>query len=993
MSPDNWPSFVSLTHPGYLAVLAALPLVVLISLRSLAGLGPVRGPLAVTVRCVVVAVLALALAGPEWGRTTDDQTVTFAFDQSDSVPPARQREAITFATQAATGLRTGKDRVATLNFASHPAVDQLPAGQFTTDTLGIPDDARRTDIAAALRLGLALFPADTAKRLVLFSDGNENRGLAAEEADTYAALGIPIDVVPLPYEHAAEILVDHLSAPATATRGEVVNLQLIVRSQTDTTARLLLYHNDQLVTSDSADSSIDLSAGPNRLSMPIELQSPGVHRFRAVIQPEQAASDSVMMNNAGQAFTIVGDATRVLIVTDPRGGPDDAGNSDADLTSAETFAAALQEGGIDCDLITLDNLPPDPAALADTSALILSNISAFALGPARLDMISSYVRDQGGGLIVLGGDRAFSVGGYAHTPLDEILPVETGRAELKFLSLSMVIVIDCSGSMVGEKINMARHAAMASVELLSRLDRIGIVAFNDLPFWLVPLQLADNRDAILKRVATLGAGGGTDMYPALQQAFATLAKTDTNLRHIIVLTDGQSEPGPFDALAARCHQNGITISAIAVGPDADRPLLTRIAQQSGGRMYVADSAQPLPQIFARETILASHSGLFERPFTPRLSSEIGEPILQGCTPADIPPLRGHVVAVAKPTAHVPLVRATKDGTDPILAHWQVGLGRAVAFTSGLWSKWGPDWVAWSGFSKLWTQAVRYVARAGNPGELDVETVVRGSVAHVSVSAEHLPVRMQGSLSLAGQVVGPDFGRTSLQLQRTAAGRWEAAFALDRPGTYFLNLPYSYGYGGERRSGVLRTGVVQSYSPEYAALQHNHVALSELARRTGGRLLDLRHPDAVFEPWSIRPVHLRRPFWEDVVRLALVLFLLDVAVRRIAVSPVEVAGRIRRFIHELAGGRPAEASAVTLGALRGAKARAQAGSEAADRARAVDPRASDALSRALGGAEADKPIVVPPTRSSRPVATSEGDYMSRLRQAKQRAARSEDERDG
>ncbi len=982
------PTSVALTYPGYLVLLAVLPLIIAFSLRPLSALGPARRPIAIGLRCVVIALIALALAGPEWVRTTDDQAVAFALDRSDSVPAARQREALAFVERASAAMRPGKDRIATLSFAGRPTVEQLQRESLIVRELGSVAEGHRTNIAAALRLGMALFPSDFAKRLVLISDGNENRGIAAHEAEAYAALGVPIDVLPLRREPSAEILVEQLSAPASVARDEVIHLQLIVRSQVDTTGRLTLYRNDRMVdldpAPDRAASTLRLAAGPSRFSIPVTLPAAGVHRFRAVIEPDNPATDSLVMNNVGEAVTIAGDAARVLVVFDPAGG-----DAATDESSAALLTNTLRAGGVDCDLITLDALPGEPAALADTSAVVLSNVSAFALGPSRQEMLASYVRDQGGGLVVVGGDQSFSVGGYARTPLEAILPVETSRDKLTLLSLGMVLVIDRSGSMAGEKLAMACQAAVASVNLLGKFDRIGVIAFDSEPEWVVPMQRATDIVAIRQRLAMIGGGGGTNLYPALQQAQGALLALDSNVKHMIVLTDGQSTPGDFETLADRCGASGITISTIAVGQGADRALLEGVARRSGGRMYVAESARPLPQLFSRETVLASRSGCYERPFTPQRQQVADEQIVAGL-PAEVPPLRGHVVTAAKPLAHAPLVRVTEEGVDPILAYWPVGAGRAVAFTSGLWSKWGPEWVAWSGFSKFWTQAVRYAERQGNRGELEVVATVDGGDARVSISAEHLSPLAQGTLAVTGQVVSPDFSSSPLALHRSAAGRYDASFSLDAPGTYLLSLPYSYGTGAESRSGVLHAGVVQSYSPEYRTLTHDEATLTELARRTGGRVLSVSDSAAVFESSIVRPVQVRRPAWEDCVRLALLLFVLDVAVRRIALRPATAAARLRRAIGELAGARVGADSAATLGALRGAKERTLA---AAERTAAVEPRHDDSLSRALQGGGGDEPVVARPSRRASPAATDETEYAARLLRAKRRARQEEIEGDG
>ncbi len=991
-----WPVFVDFARPGFLAALIVLPLIVLLSRRSLAGLGSVRRPAAIAMRCLVVLVLAMALAVPEWVRTTDDQTVTFALDQSDSVPTERQNEALAFVRSAAAAMRPGKDRIAMLSFAGGTSVEQLPRPKLESAQLGDPARTHRTNLAGALRLGMALFPGDTAKRLVFLSDGNENVGVATDEADAYAALGIPIDVVSLRYEHDAEILMDQLSAPATASRDETINLEAIVRSQVATSARLILYRNDQLVDLNPGASSpgvpVRLEEGPNRFSISVSANDFGVDRFHAIVMPDDENTDAIALNNEGRAFTIVGEPARVTIVSDFA-----SEDTETDASSAEILAEALRDGGIDCELLSVDELPDDPAALADCAALILSNVSAYALGDRRQAMLASFVRDQGGGLVAVGGDHAFSVGGYTDTLLEEILPVETKRDELRTLSLAMVIVIDRSGSMTGEKIAMARKAAIGAVRLLSRLDRIGVICFDGVFEWTVPLRLADNKSAISSRLAAIESGGGTDMYPALKQAAAALADVNTNVRHIIVLTDGQSMPGDFDGIAQSCRDVGITISAIAVGPDADRPLLSRISRLSGGRMYLAESARPLPQIFARETVLASRAGMYEKFFTPQHRPSIDEGILTGIDTQVLPPLRGHVVTDAKPMAQTSLVRVRDDGTDPILSSWQVGLGRAVAFTSGMWRKWGPEWVSWPGFSKLWTQTIRYVARVGNPAELEIEKAIKGGEARISVSAEHLPLNVQGSISLSGQIINPDFSVTSLDLQRTAAGRFEAVFPVEAPGTYLLNLPYSYGLGEERQTGILSAGVVQSYSPEYRTLEYNENTLVEIARRTGGRVLEVNNPESVFETATIQPVDVRRPFWEELLRLALVLFLMDVAVRRIAWSPAESVGRIRRWIHEVAGSRRAADSAATLDALRDVKQRGRRGAddggtspetrEGADTSRVthdvLDAYVADKREDAAKPAASTRPNEPESSRTEDEPA-SERNHTARLLRAKRRA---------
>ena len=980
---------MELAAPNYLILLVALPIAILLARRALDWLGTVRGAIVIALRCAVIGLMVLALTAPETVQRSDDQTVVFALDQSDSIPQAELRETDAFVQAAALGMRPDKDRVAAIQFANHARIAQVPASEVHWANLGSLNHTQQTDIAAALRLGLAIFPGETANRLVLMSDGCETRALAKDEADAYAALGIPIDVVPIHYQHKSEILVERLSAPASAKPDDTINLQLIVRSQAKTRARLTLYRNDRLLDldprSDAVGLPIDLAVGPNRFSIPVHLTAAGVHQFRAVIQPEDSQVDSIAVNNEGRAFTIVGGATRVLLVSNP-----ESLHGDVDQQAAQVLLEALQRRGVEIQSITVQELPKDPMALADTSAVILSNISAMDLGQQRQQTLAAYVRDQGGGLIVLGGDQAFSVGGYAHTPLEEVLPVETSRDKLQLPSLGLVAVIDCSGSMSGEKLDMARQAAAASIKLLSRLDRVGVIAFSGDYRWVVPLQQASQDPSITNRIRTIGALGGTIMYPALEEACRVLAGTDTSLKHVIVLTDGHSAPGPFLELADSCGAAGITISTVAVSQDADRKLLADIAEHSGGRMYIAESARPLPAIFARETVLASRSGIDERRFKPQLQPTMSTELLSGFSAGDFPPLDGYVLAVSKPLAQTALVRPTQEGADPVLAYWQVGLGRSVAFTSGLWPKWGASWTAWSGFSKFWTQAVDYVALPANPTEFEVETSVVGDEGRVLISAEHLPASVQGSLTLSGQLTAPGAQRVPLALQRTGLGRFEARFPLDTPGTYLVSLPFASRSDSAARSGILRTGIVQSYSAEYRRLRDDPVLLTELAQRTGGRVLSFQQPDAVFEASSVRPIEIRKPAWQFFVQMAMVLFLLDVAVRRLALHPTEAAAQMRQYIHEMAGAQAASVSSEQMAAMQRAKQAAHHERDAYDPDQATftaAPRESGSSDTPLSTRETAQPAPSEPSKSSSDpdsAAEGDGDVLSRLRAAKRRA---------
>ncbi|MCB9865690.1 MAG: VWA domain-containing protein [Phycisphaerales bacterium] len=997
-------------EPAFLALLVLVPVLVMTSYRALGALSTTRRTVALTLRAAAITLIVCALADFQSVRRTDDLTTAFVLDTSRSVPEALQQAGLDYVRDATATMRPDHDRVALVTCAGDGRIEQPAYSALRVMQLAAAPQLDQTNLAAGLRLARAVLPVDTARRIVLISDGNANAGDTQAELQRLAAEGVPVDVLPLVYNHRDEVTFERLMAPPKARAGDRVELSLVIRATKPTSGRILVYHNGQPIDLDPDSPGLDvpvtLDAGLNRLMQAVQLPDSGVHRFRAVFTPDAPDADTIFANNQAESFTIVGGSDRVLILHE--GGGSGGGKARA---SAEALAGALAEHDIDCTVADVDSVALDPAELMAYSLVILSNVSAIALGENQQETLAAYVRDLGGGLITVGGDNAFGVGGYYRAPLEEVLPVVTDRKKLQLLSLSMVIVIDRSGSMMGEKIERAKQAAGGAIGLLGGLDRIGVLAFAGDTQWVVPLMPCENKAGIQRRLTHIGSGGGTDMYPALVEAARALRGADTNVRHIILLTDGQSIPGDFDGIARQLAADNITVSAIGIGADTDTALLTRIAKITGGRMYATSDAAPLPQIFVRETVLAGRSGTYQRQFVPALRGGLQSPIVSGIAATDLPPLYGYDVTSARPLATVPLLRATDEGVDPILAHWQVGLGRSVAFTSGMWPRWGRDWTPWSGFSKFWSQAARWTARSPDATDFDVRVARDGDRARVTLEAYDAIGLVRGGLRITGAVVGPDHQPRPLDLKPVGLGRYEGEFPTGQAGSYIVRAAYAWHADGANRTGSVQTSVTVPYAAEYRDRQSNEQALAEMARATGGRVLYPETPQAVYEPWSRRTVEITKPVWELLVRLALVCFLADVAVRRIAVEPADVVAFSRRFIAGLVHGAP-EAAATTA-TLRRTRRRLR--SEAAERraaelagSQASPPGSSVAGSNVAGErgpgprpAEAtDLPFTTldPPAPSAPPVkpprpdtptsATAEpadaGDARARLLRAKRRA---------
>ena len=1001
-------AWVRFEIPGYLALLAVLPLLLVFSYRSLAGLGPARRIVALTARCLVVLLIVLALAGVQRTEEVKDLAVVFLLDRSKSIPQELQREAFRYVARAAEE-READDRLGVIGFDGIAGVEQLPMRALEIDRITETGDADRTSLAAATRLGLALLPSDATGRIVMISDGNENVGSVLQEAQQLGAAGIPIDVLPIQYERDSEVIFEQLKAPATATDQETINLQMVLRSKQACSGKILLWHNDELLDlngpAEGGGFDVELSPGPNRFERPVPLYVSGAHRFRAQFVPDNAADDTIADNNVGRAFTCVSGQGRILILTTSE-------DMSAEQSSARILADALATEKLVCEIEVAGDQVLDQVRLLDYSLVVLGNVPAGSLRDEEKQALAVYVRELGGGLIMVGGEDSFGAGGWLGSPVEEVMPVSFDvKHKKEFLKGALVLVMHAceipAGNHIGER------CAIEAVKALSQYDLVGVLAYGwqgaQQQHWTVPLQEVGDRTRIIGAIKRMSMGDLPDLDEVMRPGVEALMKRpDAGAKHMIVVSDFDPQAPRSDLINAM-KDNGITCTTIAIGYGGhfiDEYKANQIAKSTGGRFERTNDYSKLPQIFIKESRVVRRSLVQEGLFHPQIVNPLS-PLVAGLTGQGLPDLRGMVLTTKKDAATVPVVRRTQDQEDdPLLAHWQAGLGKTIAFTSGLWPKWGTDWTAWPGFSKFWAQAVRWASRQQEAAAFDITTSVQGGRGKIRIDAVDKQADAVNFMDVIGTLVTPEQSSERLQLTQTGPGRYEAEFDARERGNYIVNLAYAIGQGAQASRGALRTGLTVSYSPEYADVRPNLPLLGALQAQTGGRMMNANEPKAVFDRAGLQPAETRLVMWETLVRWMLLMFLVDVAVRRIAINPVAMARKVRQFVAEMAGrGRPASEAAAVLTTLKGARDRARDERRAtetprpeatarpdataryearpADAKRTPDTKATEDLGRALGGAtQQDAPVVARPT--GKKPAQSEADYTSRLLRAKRRA---------
>lgn len=822
-------------------------------------------------RLLIMLLLVLSLAGTQLVRAADELAVVFLVDASDSISPTQAETAESYIRTALQEM-TPNDQAAVILFGSNALVERPMSGLNELAPVSSVPQALQTDIAEAIRLGMALFPAGSARRLVILSDGTATVGDANEAARLAANSDVEISYVLLGREAAAaEALLTSVSAPTRISQGETFRIDITAQSSADMPATLRVLSGGGVVY----EEAVQLRRGANNFAVRLRALEQEFARYRVQLTP---SNDTFFQNNELAAFTEVVGPPRVLLVAHDGTAADD-GTPQPD--ESPQLLLALEATGLTVDRITPADLPASLAELSNYASVILVNVNAKNLSPRKMETLQSYVRDLGGGLVVVGGPQSYGVGGYFKTPLEETLPVEMQiKDQERFPSVSIVIVIDRSGSMgVQEgglqKIQLAAEGAVRVVELLNDFDEITVIPVDTQPDNPIGPLPASQREEAINLIRQIGAGGGgIYVRTGLEAAANALAQSPNQVKHIILLADGSDSeqkegvPELIESLVAE----DVTISTVSIGGGPDVPWLQEMARLGNGRFHFTDQAANLPQIFTQETTSIQRNYLVEERFFPSLVSN--SPILAGITA--VPPLYGYVGTSPKNTAQVIL---NSHQGDPILAAWQYGLGRSVAWTSDATGRWGQDWVRWDGFPAFWAQTVRWTISQDR--DSNVETVISYTEeqATLTVDARGSSGDFLNNLEMEANIVAPDGTVQNVTLAQVAPGRYEAEFVPETDGAYFIRVA---GSDGTEENVVGQTsGWVLGYSPEYRDFETNPQLLESVAALTGGR--DLAGLETAVFDHTLPTEATTRPIWTWLTLIAVLLLPLDIAVRRLVIT--------------------------------------------------------------------------------------------------------------
>jgi Mg-chelatase subunit ChlD len=566
-------------YPYCLALVVLVPLFFYWLRRTPRRLPPWRRRLLLGLRLVVLLLLVGGLVRLSLTQAYERANVVFLLDLSHSVAAAVRQQALDFLHAVSAGKRP-QDRVGLVVFGADAVLEQDVSRDFTLSEMASEVDGTSTHIARAVQIGMASFPAAGARRLVLLSDGNENVGSAAEAALIARSLGAAIFAVPLGQPSAEpEVRVENLVVPTQVKIGTPYWVEALVFSTVETRAQLDLSRGGTFV----GQQEVELKPGKNRFRFLQQADAEGVHLYEVVVNSPE---DAIAENNRWRAFTEVAGPPKVLMLYDP---PD---------YSVPLFEA-LQQQGVAVQVQPWNTLPHTLSGYLEYDALIFDNVPGFGISVAQMEVLEQYVRDMGGGLLMVGGEKSFGAGGYYRTPLEKLLPVDMDvPTKMSIPSLSLVMVIDKSDSMGGSindtrptqsyderttKLEVAKIAAFSAMKLLNPFDQVGLLAFNADWEWTVPMSEAGKREQIAGRLAALTHGGGTDLYKGMQEGLRVLKETTAVKKHLIALSDGLTAHMDFESLMHEATAHNITVTTVALGKDADRVLMDAIAHWRQGR--------------------------------------------------------------------------------------------------------------------------------------------------------------------------------------------------------------------------------------------------------------------------------------------------------------------------------------------------------------------------------------------------------------------------
>lgn len=910
--------------PWYLFLLLLLPLLWVYSFQSLSGLGRVRRILALTLRSLVFCMIVLALAEIQWRQTSERLTVMYLLDQSQSIPAAQRQSMMRYVIREVAKHRDNdrRDRAGVIVFGRDATIEippfdsDLPSIGNIESYVELRTDA--TNLAAAMKLAQATFPEDSAKRVVIVTDGNENQGDARSVAQTLADAGIGIDIVPVSMTAQAEIAVEKVTLPTDIRKGQPIEARVVVNNYTQPTETNNRGHiagklkviraagNQEELLSEQ---DVTLEPGKNVFTFQHTIDQPAMYTYKADFAPANPKDDLMPQNNVATAFTHVRGKGHVLLIENV----ENRGEFDF-------LVESLRRNNLEVTVQPTDQLFTSLAELQAFDCVIMANtprasgndndISAFS--DEQVDMLVRNTEQMGAGLVMIGGQEAFGAGGWANTELEKAVPVDFQIKNTQVKAVGALVMM-MHASELAQGNYWQKVVGHEALKALGPADYAGLIHWNDMKGtddWLWKqggrglIRIGGQQKNLLARLDRMTPGDMPQFEPAMKQALAEFNACPAAVKHMIAISDGDPSP-PTNATLAAYKRAGIQISTVAVGthgPAGSTPL-QQIANATGGKYYVVTNAKALPRIYQREARKVAKPLVKDIPDGASPQIDYPHEMLSGIN-EPLPPITGFVMTTVKenPLVEVSLRTPKVVGVEPenstVLASWTYGLGRSVVFTSDGGKRWTNQWTNSPTYDKFFSQVVRWAMRPVNEqGEFSVATDIKDGRVRVVITAvdKEKEDDFLNFLSMSATAVGPDMKAFDVQVKQVAPGRYIGEFDSSAAGNYFLTINPGQRKENKERFGPIRTGISVPYSSEFRERESNLALLKQIAslKPRGGEEGvvangDLTQPEGIVEKFDTFRHNLAKAIssqdaWQWFLVAGAVLFFADVFVRRVAFS--------------------------------------------------------------------------------------------------------------
>lgn len=846
----------SLARPEAL-YLMALPAVVL--LWSIFNLREWRAIFAPILRALALALFVLALAGPEKVMRLEGATRPAVVDVSGSITPAmRNWESDLLRNQ----LRMRESDPALM--FGETAIDSSVSGTVAalSDPAGCKEcNPGATNLESALS-ALAANPAAHGGPAVIVTDGWQNRGEALHAASALLGAGIRLYIFTPPgVDSVPNVAMTELSLPSALSKAAPFALGVTMENlnKLPVTGTIQIYRSGAPLD----QRKVTLKPGEERFDFPVQTENAGLDSYKAVFKPDDPALDAYLEDDSLQGWVGVGARRKILILTDtPR--------------DANYLETVVRKMGLEPVVVALQNSAWD-GNLKGYDGVILNNVPRARLSPAAQNGLAAYV-EHGGSLAMTGGDESFGLGGYQDSPLARVMPVVMKPPQHKERQRALILIIDKSGSMGREdKLKYAKAAAETVTRSLKDNDLVGVIGFDSQPFVVVPMEpFGQAKPYFNQMVERLTAQGRTYLMPALEQADRSLASSGAAVKHVVILTDGETGGTPdmyYSLVSAMHHDMGATISTIAIGQRANLSLLEAISKYGGGAFYQTDSPRNLPEIFVQD--FKQHGGettMVEKDFTPHTTSP--NPVLKDLGGRQLPPLKGYVATEIKPHASLDMYVDRGGRRDPVIASWKFDAGKALAVTTDASGRWSGPWISGNVFAPLWNRILSWMTpETAQEQKLDVALGYQAGRIRVKLT-DYSEQPGLGSHLVTAIVTRPDGSKMETALNEEAPGELSGAIDAPAPGTYNIEIE-----SADLKSTALPPlayTVSPAVNAELPRPAPNYALLEQLASATGGRLNPSTSDVELTRPTSERRESLDPIF----VVTAMILLIAEAMLRRL-----------------------------------------------------------------------------------------------------------------